>query len=359
MNLKDIVNRDRQSLADCASEPIHIPGSIQPNGVLLGLDEALVVRFCSANCADAFGIAPAALLQRPLRELDAALAASVEAALAQPDPRDKPRRHTAAGKSWDLFAGPTDDGHILVELECCSTATLNNADLFDQTRDFIRHIERSRDLQELCARIATQVRAISGYDRVMIYRFDPDYNGEVFAESRADDMEPFLGLHYPHTDIPVQARELYLRNLMRVINDVHYEPVPILTVDEGKPATLDLSDALLRSVSPIHIQYLRNMGVGATLTISLLLDGNLWGLIACHHRGPLQLTHRQRQAALMQGHFLTSQIRVRQVAEEYGIYTVVEAHLQQLLKALPAAGLFHAAAQRRGDMFFKKLSACR
>ncbi|GAA4343992.1 ATP-binding protein [Flaviaesturariibacter amylovorans] len=340
MNLKDISNRDLPNLADCASEPIHIPGSIQPHGVLLALDGSGIIRFCSANCAWAFGAEPSGLLQRPLAEVDATLAAAVNEALGRPDPRDKPFPHTAGGRAWEVFAGPADDGSVLVELECCHVPTVNDAELFDQTRDFIGHIERSRDLQELCGRIAAQVQAITGFDRVMIYRFDPEYNGEVYAESKVADIEPFHGLYYPNTDIPPQARELYLRNLMRAINDVHYEPVPILTAGNGDHASLDLSDALLRSVSPIHIQYLKNMGVGATLTISLVLEGRLWGLIACHHHGPLHLVHRQRQAALMQGHFLTSQIRVRQVAEEYGIYTVVEAHLQQLLNALQQEGDF-------------------
>ncbi len=165
----------------------------------------------------------------------------------------------------------------------------------------------------------------------MAYRFDKDYNGEVYAESKRDDLEAFLGLHYPHTDIPVQARQLYIKNLLRLIVDVNYTPVPLYTVDDGSNKNLDLSVSALRSVSPIHIQYLQNMGVGATLTISLLHGGKLWGLIACHHYSRKYIDHYTRINALLQGHFLTSQIDVRQSAEEYAISNNVNISLGSLL----------------------------
>jgi len=174
-------------------------------------------------------------------------------------------------------------------------------------------------MQALCSLVAKGTREVTGYDRVMIYRFDSHYNGEVFAESYRADLEPFLGLHYPHTDIPPQARNLYLKNLLRLIVDIDYTAVPIFTVDDIAGKNLDLSLSVLRSTSAIHVQYLQNMGVGATLTISLIYKQKLWGLIACHHYSPKDLTPEIRLAAQLQGNFITSQIGLRQSHDEYEV----------------------------------------
>ena len=189
--------------------------------------------------------------------------------------------------------------------------------IFDQTVNFVQYMQQSRTLKEFCSRVAEEIQSVTDYDRVMIYRFDKDYNGEVFAESKRHDLESFLGLHYPHTDIPVQARQLYTKNLLRLIPDISYEPVPIYTAGDHDHKNLDLSLSVLRSVSPVHVQYLQNMGVEATLTISLMQEGKLWGLVACHHYSPKYIDYHIRVNAQLQGHFLTSQINVRQQAEEF------------------------------------------
>ena len=153
----------------------------------------------------------------------------------------------------------------------------------------------------------------------MIYKFDSDYNGEVYAEVKEEHLEPFLGLHYPHTDIPPQARALYIKNLLRIIGDINYTPVKLFTYTESNVETLDLSLSVLRSVSPIHVEYLKNMGVGATLTVSLLHKGRLWGLVSCHHYSPKYLSQETRNAVKLHGHFITSQIDVRLLNEQYEI----------------------------------------
>ena len=153
---------------------------------------------------------------------------------------------------------------------------------------------------------------MTGFDRVMVYRFDRDWNGEVIAEERRPDLNPFLGLHYPAADIPAQARRLYTVNWTRLIADVDYAPVPLEPVlDPGTGAPLDLSFSTLRSVSPIHLEYLQNMGVTASMSISLVIDGELWGLIACHHySGP----HRPSQDARAAAEFL-GQVASQQIAD--------------------------------------------
>jgi len=339
MNIRDIRNQDPSGLSTCESEPIHVPGSIQPHGVLLATDDAGLIRFVSGNSTELFGAGPAQLLGLSLGLFDAALFARLREALDRNRP-DRPFRFETAAGAWEVFVQRNDDGLMLAEFEKAVGPGDGLPDSYDQTATFVELIGRSRSLQELCQHIAVQTRAITGYDRVMIYRFDPDYNGQVFAEARAPELEPFLHLHYPHTDIPVQARELYLRNKLRMIVDVDYEPVPLFAHSTETLQQPDLSESVLRSVSPIHIQYLKNMGVAATLTVSLLLEGRLWGLIACHHRQPLHLSPEQRRAALLQGYFLSSQIRVREVAEEYEVHNVVEAHLQQLLQVLGQEGDF-------------------
>lgn len=229
----------------------------------------------------------------------------------------------------------------MLDLEPFPDGSLTLPDLYSQTKRFVSYLERSTTLQDLCKIIAEETRIITGYNRVTVYRFDKEYNGEVFAESKRDDLESFFGLHYPHTDIPIQARELYMRNLMRIIVDVNYTPVAIYTIDDAKTKNLDLSNSVLRSVSPIHVEYLHNIGVCATLTISLMHKKKLWGLIASHHYSVKNLPHYTRLAAQLQGHFLTSQISVREVAEEFDLSQIIDNSLEKLMQDIPLVSSGH------------------
>ena len=150
-------------------------------------------------------------------------------------------------------------------------------------RTMTARIERQTTLSGVYREVARQVRGLTGFDRVMVYRFDVDGAGEVVAEAANHDLSPFLGLRYPASDIPKQARALYERNYLRIIADVDSDPVAIEPVLLPEGAPLDLSMSTLRSVSPIHIEYLRNMRVKTSMSISILQDSKLWGLIACHH----------------------------------------------------------------------------
>ena len=173
----------------------------------------------------------------------------------------------------------------MVELETARVVRpFSFPNTYQAVRGTVADLNRASSLQELYDITARAVRALTGFDRVMVYRYDADYNGEVVAEAKRADLNSFLGLHYPASDIPAQARALYEKNWIRLISDVDYAPAPIEPADH--PATgapLDLTYSTLRSVSPIHLEYLRNMGVRASMSISLLRDDKLWGLIACHH----------------------------------------------------------------------------
>jgi chemotaxis family two-component system sensor kinase Cph1 len=339
MNIKDIVNREVVNLANCESEPIHIPGSIQPHGFLLALKGSdYHIDFCSGNTRDFIGYSPEQLLGKPLSVVfDEAQyqkflvytgGETIEAVRPFVFSHNNLLFNTTVHKSG---------GSLLLEFEPFPDGTLDLPDLYNQTRKFVSLMEKNNHLADLCNDIAVETRAITGYDRVMIYRFDPEYNGEVIAESKREDLNSFSGQKYPHTDIPAQARALYIQNPLRMIVDMDYTPVPVLTLDnedDKSNKSLDLSLSVLRSVSPIHVEYLKNMGVGATLTISLLQNNQLWGLIACHHYSPKVLPYYSRLSALLHGHFLTSQIAVREVAEEFEIAQAVDKALTDSLSVL-------------------------
>ncbi len=321
MNIKDIVNRDIVNLTNCEQEPIHIPGSIQPHGFLLGLkEETYLIDFCSGNCADYTGIAHTEALGKRFNDVFGAenlekLEAYISGKLTLSSTL---LSLNLSGKDY-LCTVHNSNGIVILEAEPVMPQEKNASKAYEQSSQFLNYMSDTHTLKELCELVAKGTREITGYDRVMVYRFDKDYNGEVFAESCREDLEPFLGLHYPHTDIPAQARQLYTQNLLRLITDIDYTPVPVYTVDDAPGKNLDLSLSILRSTSPIHVQYLHNMGVGATLTISLIYNKKLWGLIACHHYSPKNLSPEIRLAAQLQGHFITSQIDMRQAIEEYDI----------------------------------------
>ena len=212
---------------------------------------------------------------------------------------------------WEGTARQADD-LWLIELEPAELQTA--ADVLAWINDVGTSFERSGGLIELCERAAKSFKTLTGYDRVMIYRFLDDDSGVVIAEDLADGMGSYLNHHFPASDIPQQARALYLRNRVRVIPDVTYQPDPIRPPEL---AAVDLSDVELRSVSPIHIQYLKNMGVAASASISIVKDGMLWGLVACHHMSPRNLGAATRRAASLVAGGLARQINAKEQAEDY------------------------------------------
>jgi two-component system, chemotaxis family, sensor kinase Cph1 len=321
MKIKSIVNTDSVTITNCESEPIHIPGSIQPHGFLLGLQKNdFTITYCSENSIDFIDKAYHELLGKNFIDIfENSEANTIKNSFSQiSEELARPFLLAANNKSFHVTAHVSNET-IVLEFEKFSEEKTELPDIFIQMKRFAYHTERADNLQSLCQDIADETKKITGYDRVMIYRFDELYNGEVIAESKVDSLQPFLKLHYPHTDIPVQARELYMRNLVRMLVDVSYKPVPVYTIDNGKggDTNLDLSLSNLRSVSPIHMEYLKNMNVGATFVISLIHKKKLWGLISCHHYAPKHIPYYTRLAAHLQGIFLSSQIDVRQNADDF------------------------------------------
>ncbi|MDO3412293.1 diguanylate cyclase [Saccharibacillus sp. CPCC 101409] len=321
----EFVTNEPIDLTNCDKEPIHIPGLIQPNGVLLAAlrkPGGKIVQ-CSRNSAALLGRTPEQLLGSRLSDLIG------EEALLDLLERDLNAEASSDLQYLDLsveiegvparFTGVAHDseGLLILELEPLIEEEAADED-FRWIRTFFVKLKQSANRYTASQAAAEQVKEILGYDRVMIYEFDKEWNGKVIAEAKEPELEPFLGHHYPASDIPKQARALYVRNWLRTIVDVNYAPVEIVPTVQpltGKPLNLSLS--VLRSVSPLHIEYLQNMGVGATVTISLIQDGQLWGLITCHHYSPKYVSHRIRNLCNFLGAFFSNELYQRQQLDEY------------------------------------------
>lgn len=286
-------------LTNCEREPIHILGAIQPIGFLIALSSDWMIARASANVGEFLGEDSESLLGRPLSEIFPAETIHAlrnrVAMLRGPDAVERlfGCQIRGDGEHFDL-AIHLSGGQIVIEAEPGSRET---GDATGTVRSMMARLDQVADIPDFLNEGARQVRALTGYDRVMVYRFDGDGSGEVVAEACRRGIGSFLGLHYPATDIPAQARELYKRNLLRIITDVNAEPVPIVPALDENGRPLDLSLSVLRSVSPIHIEYLRNMGVGASMSISIVVEGRLWGLFACHHYSPRVIPFERRSVA--------------------------------------------------------------
>src|SRR5690606_20866525 len=269
-------------LTACEREPIRIPGSIQPHGLLLAVGPDGVVRAAS----DSAGSLWQPVAGRKLAELLDCDALSIETARSA-----EIARYAGSIEGFDVFAHRSGDD-LLVELERRSEA-VPAAEVLADLLASAEAISGTANLGSACQAAAEAVRGITGYDRVMVYRFLADGSGQVIAEAREPALDPLLNHRYPASDIPRQARALYLANPIRVIADVGYEPVPLRS--DGGP--IDLGGAVLRSVSAVHLQYLKTVGVGASASVSIVHGGERWGLIACHHMTPRPIGHERREMA--------------------------------------------------------------
>ncbi|NRT14866.1 light-regulated signal transduction histidine kinase (bacteriophytochrome) [Flavobacterium sp. 28A] len=331
MSFKNILNNSLVDLNNCEDEPIHIPGAIQPHGFLLSIDsQTTIITVCSENSSNFIGLNYEKVLGQKVSLLfNNEMIASLQDFKIDCSNQVKTFNYKLNNTIFLVSMHAAKD-QIILEFEPLNEQFDERNDLFNSSKQLLSYIENTHTLIDLAQVVTTAVKNITQYDRVMVYRFDKEYNGEVIAESKESFLEPYLGLHYPHTDIPAQARELYIKNHLRIIGDVNYIPVPLYKLNEAKFETLDLSMSILRSVSPIHIEYLKNMHVGSTLTISLIHKNKLWGLITCHHSSPKFLSDEIKSAVKLHGHFITSQIDVRLLNEEYEVAKKANAALRNL-----------------------------
>ncbi|WP_044421075.1 ATP-binding protein [Pseudomonas syringae group genomosp. 3] len=296
------------ALAECAREPIRVPGAIQPHGVLLSVaGDPLCIEQVSANCAKSLGLESVELLGQPLSILlSPAHLMLINQAYSQPAMTNSdPIRLTV--RAVDYSASLSRAGDVLIiELEPFVEAAHEQSRIITRV---LRNLQAATTLETLFDIGVHEIQALTGYDRVMIYRFEPEGHGKVVAQALTGPLPSYSGLNFPGSDIPAQARELYRLNWIRVIPDATYVPValiPTLRPATGQP--LDLSFSTLRSVSPVHCEYLKNMGVRSSMSISLLDGGELWGLITCSHPEPLLVSRELRDACAMIGQLLSVKI---------------------------------------------------
>lgn len=282
------------TLANCDSEPIHIPGAIQPLGVLLAFDADAVLRYASENAAEV--LHAGLTLNQPCAPgaLHPALERYLSVWLDNPDPIFDPLTIELDGATHDVIGHRNADGLTIIELERRADGT----GIADPDRIYrsIERVRRQRDIQGLLNSMVREVQRATGFDRVMAYRFHPDDSGEIVAEQHHDSLDDWVGRRYPAGDIPAQARRLYTANTLRQIADANYQPIRVLAAPSPDPRPLDMSFCVLRSVSPIHLEYMANMGVRASMSLSLVIGGRLWGMIACHHHTPRPIPYPVRLA---------------------------------------------------------------
>ena len=356
--------REQIDLTTCDREPIHIPGNIQPHGALLALLEPVLRPVSvSASITALTGLSPEAALLSPLRDwLTPDSLCRLQAALESDDlALLNPIRLDLAGPARvRAFDGilHRHDGLAILELEPRTAEDGPPGAFFRGVRGAIRRLQGAATLQEACEVAAREVRRITGFDRVKIYRFAADWSGRVIAEDRVGTIPSLYDFHFPASDIPAQSRALYTGNTVRIIPDIGYTPSPLLP--DLNPLTggpIDLSGAVLRSVSPIHIEYMINMAVYGAMSVSIVRDGRLWGLISCHNTLPRFVSFELRQACELIAQVLTWQIGVLEEAEVIRHTMRVRGVQQRLLYELGGASDLQAGLARSGSELLALMDA--
>lgn len=346
-------------ISNCDREPIHVPGTIQPYGFLVALTADWLVSRVSANSGEFIGLTPADMLGRPISDLFRGEAIhSLRNRITLLRGPDAVERIF----SLSLIEGlPPFDVAVhfsgsLVVIEA-EPACADEMEATSMVRSMVARLAQTDSMAAFLRDGARQVRALTGFDRVMVYQFAEGGDGEVVAEALRPGIDSFFGLHYPASDIPVQARALYLRNIFRIIADVQAKPVPVVPVLDPAGVALDMSLCLLRAVSPIHIEYLGNMGVGASLSISIIVDGRLWGLFACHHYGARLPSFAQRSAAELFGQIFSMMLESRERAQTADYEGKARQVADRLMSAVAQDHDLLSNARWLGDVIFDTIPA--
>ncbi|MDB6063644.1 MAG: putative phytochrome family protein [Verrucomicrobiaceae bacterium] len=307
----------KELIDGCALEPIHIPGKIQAHGFLLACDANFQIRYVSENVLDHINIEPSAALGESLFTLLAA------------DQNKMPwlnlidecnaNTHFTQCKfkqSNTLFevSAHWREGLLIAEFEpdFGLSAGLSATAQPLAINSFVTRLQQAHTVPAICTLAVEEMKRLTGFGRVLAYAFDENGHGNVIAEATEAGYESYLSLRFPASDIPPQARELYKLNSIRVIPDAHYQPVALFTSDEDRDRPLDLSLSNLRSVSPVHVQYMLNMGTLASMSISILVEGKLWGLISCHDLRPRYVSVSTRNTCELLGKILSLQVEARE-----------------------------------------------
>lgn len=294
-------------LAQCADEPIRVPGAIQPHGRMAVVDAGGALLAFSANWPDE-AAARAAAGRLPLGELRLKHGAS-------PAWLGTVRLDDA---DWDVSVHRRGD-RLILEYENAGPLPVVQTPIYSVVRDALPLLQEATSIDALCLQVVREMKRLTGFGRCLVYRFDADGHGEVLAERVDPGYETYAGHRFPASDVPAQARELYRINHIRLIPDANYTPVPLLAAEGAPdPAGLDMSFASLRSVSPVHLEYMRNMGTAASMSVSIVVRGQLWGLVSCHDHAPRHLGYQARIACEHLGRLLSLQVQALEENAEVG-----------------------------------------
>jgi PAS domain S-box-containing protein len=338
-------------ISECAREPIHIPNAVQPHGALLAASlDGTRITHASANLNEFLEVRAADVLGKPL---SFALGDTVCRQLVGSGDLGEP-----VGDQYCSIVGRHgvhlrirsfhSDLRLCVDVERIIGQGTEKPDL-TSAHGVLSSFRNAGSVSELCELAVQGLRSITGYDRVMAYRFSPEGHGEVIAEALADDLEPYLGQHYPASDIPEQARRLYLRQRVGVIADSGYEPVSLLVDPGDTRVPLDLTRSVFRSVSPVHREFMRNMNTAASMTVGIErsidpLKPELWGMIVCHHQSPRFSGPEVRAVAeligqvlsLLIGNLASAEVSRQQIERHATLARIIErlGHPDSILDAL-------------------------
>ena len=350
MDLKEPENLNQQpslsdfdrALSECASEPIHLIPSVQAHSALLVISASppFHILQVTENILDFLCVESECLLSAKLAdwltiEVVGKLEQVIEKTQMQKTVFDYMPSLQSPNEVLFLHAYRSSES-VVVEFERLSFSEVIQHIQINEINDESLFAGTSLEFDQFIELVPAIVRKVTGFDRVMVYRFDPDWNGEVIAEACDKDTDSFLGLHFPAADIPEQARRLYLANPIRGIVDIDAVPikiVPAINPQTGQP--LDMSNSAVRSLSPIHMEYLRNLGVHASMSISLKQNGRLWGLIACHHRTPKRLSVAMRQVVLYLHELISGRLSAYQNLTAHSLSAKQYEICARLLKILP------------------------
>lgn len=341
------IKRYGTTLTNCDSEPVQTPGCIQAHGALLVLrPEDLTIVQASENTGHYLGESPENLLGESVAwVVGAKNAARLRVLLDNGlDEGNSLYAFTLAARvEEDKLLDALDvcvhrvEGVAILEFEATGrNGSLEEGDLFLRVKAAVARLQAANSLRDFCQSVTKEVRDMTGLDRAMVYRFHADNHGEVFAENKRDDLPTWLGLHYPESDIPKPAREIFKRIWIRPLPDVAgqlVELVPLANPDTGRP--LNMTHCALRGASVMYTEYLQNMGVAATLTMPILRDGELWGLIACHHYTPTHFSYQLRGACEFLAQVASLQLKSAEQSEQL-VYRLKLEGVHQLLVAKAA-----------------------
>jgi light-regulated signal transduction histidine kinase (bacteriophytochrome) len=347
----DIITARNVDLSSCDRELIQYPEAIQPHGVMLTVDEqSNLILHASANCARLLGAGPGEIIGKTATSVLGRTGHDLLGPLRRMSLDSGPihlARESFVGsdRGFHLFAHRCG-GLIILELETAATAADEApARLYSDLRADIARLQETKSLAAFFDLAVQRIRDFTGYDRVMAYRFDEDGSGEVVAESKRDELETYLGLHYPASDIPAPARRLFSLSWVRHLPDVDYVPVPLVAAASPMiTGPVDMSFASLRSVSVMYTGYLRNMGVRSSMVMPLMKEGRLWGLIsAMHHQGPRHIPHETRMAAEFLAHTLSLLMSAKEDAENFERVLAMRTTTDRLVQSLTLAPDFATA----------------